>query len=252
MALAWVDLRSRAGPEGGSPGDEVQRVLHLPPNGAVRSERMFPGDEVLLDELTDRQRAILACIRDHIATFGYPPAVRDIGKTVGLSSSSTVHAHLARLEKMGLLRRDPSKPRAMELLGAEPVEPQEIDGASLLPLVGRVPAGPPSLASEEVEEVVAVPSAAGGLRGEFLLRVKGDSMINAGIFDRDLIVVQSRSDARDGEIVVALIDDDEATVKRFFRESDHIRLQPENDALEPIRVRDVRIAGVVVGLLRSF
>jgi repressor LexA len=213
---------------------------------------MFPGEEVLLDELTDRQRAILACIRDHVATFGYPPAVRDIGKTVGLSSSSTVHAHLARLEKMGLLRRDPSKPRAMELLGAEPVEPQEIDGASMLPLVGRVPAGPPSLASEEVEEVVAVPSAAGGLRGEFLLRVKGDSMINAGIFDRDLIVVQSRSDARDGEIVVALIDDDEATVKRFFRESDHIRLQPENDALEPIRVRDVRIAGVVVGLLRSF
>ena len=213
---------------------------------------MFPGDEVLLDELTDRQRAILACIRDHVSTFGYPPAVRDIGKTVGLSSSSTVHAHLARLEKMGLLRRDPSKPRAMELLGAEPVEPQEVDGASMLPLVGRVPAGPPSLASEEVEEVVAVPSAAGGLRGEFLLRVKGDSMINAGILDRDLIVVQSRSDARDGEIVVALIDDDEATVKRFFREPDHIRLQPENDALEPIRVRDVRIAGVVVGLLRSF
>lgn len=212
---------------------------------------MFPGDEVLLDELTDRQRAILACIRDHVSTFGYPPAVRDIGKTVGLSSSSTVHAHLARLEKMGLLRRDPSKPRAMELLGAEPVEPQEIDGASMLPLVGRVPAGPPSLASEEVEEVVAVPSAAGGLRGEFLLRVKGESMINAGILDGDLIVVQSRADARDGEIVVALIDDDEATVKRFFREPDHIRLQPENDALEPIRVRDVRIAGVVVGLLRS-
>ncbi|MDQ8044900.1 MAG: transcriptional repressor LexA [Solirubrobacteraceae bacterium] len=213
---------------------------------------MFPGEEVLIDELTDRQRAILACIRDHVTNFGYPPAVRDIGKAVGLSSSSTVHAHLARLEKMGLLRRDPSKPRAMELLGAEPVEPQEIDGASMLPLVGRVPAGPPSLASEEVEEVVAVPSAAGGLRGEFLLRVKGDSMINAGIFDRDLIVVQSRSEARDGEIVVALIDDDEATVKRYFRESDHIRLQPENDALEPIRVRDVRIAGVVVGLLRSF
>lgn len=213
---------------------------------------MFPGDEVLLDELTDRQRAILACIRDHVSTFGYPPAVRDIGKTVGLSSSSTVHAHLARLEKMGLLRRDPSKPRAMELLGVEPVEPQEMDGASMLPLVGRVPAGPPSLASEEVEEVVAVPSAAGGLRGEFLLRVKGDSMVNAGILDGDLIVVHQQETARDGEIVVALIDEDEATVKRFFREADHIRLQPENDALEPILVRDVRIAGVVVGLLRSF
>lgn len=213
---------------------------------------MFPEDEVVVDELTDRQRAILACIRDHIATLGYPPAVRDIGKAVGLSSSSTVHAHLARLEKMGLLRRDPSKPRAMELLGAEPVEPQEFDGASMLPLVGRVPAGPPSLASEEVEEVVAVPNAAGGARGEFLLRVKGDSMINAGILSGDLVVVHQQADARDGEIVVALIDDDEATVKRFFREADHIRLQPENDALEPIRVRDVRIAGVVVGLLRSF
>jgi repressor LexA len=213
---------------------------------------MFPGDEVLLEELTDRQRAILACIRDHVATFGYPPAVRDIGKTVGLSSSSTVHAHLARLEKMGLLRRDPSKPRAMELLGAEPVEPQEIDGASMLPLMGAVPAGPPSLASDEVEEVVAVPSAAGGQRGEFLLRVKGDSMIQAGIFDGDLIVVHQQPTARNGEIVVALIDDNEATVKTFYKEADHFRLQPENDALEPIIVRDVQIAGVVVGLLRSF
>jgi len=113
------------------------------------------------------------------------------------------------------------------------------------------PAGPPSLASEEVEEVVAVPAAAGGRKGEFLLRVKGDSMIQAGILDGDLIVVESRADARNGEIVVALLDEDEATVKRFFREHDHVRLQPENDALEPIIVRDVRIAGVVVGLLRT-
>jgi len=213
---------------------------------------MFPGDEVVIDELTDRQRAILACIRDHISTYGYPPAVRDIGKTVGLSSSSTVHAHLARLEKMGLLRRDPSKPRAMELLGAETVEAHEVDGASMLPLLGGVPAGPPSLASEEVEEVVAVPAAAGGQRGEFLLRIKGTSMINAGILDGDLVVVHQQSTARDGDIVVALIDEEEATVKRFFKEADHIRLQPENDALEPILVRDVSIAGIVVGLLRSF
>ncbi len=211
---------------------------------------MFPADDVV-DELTERQRAILTCIREHVQTYGYPPAVRDIGKTVGLSSSSTVHAHLARLEKMGLIRRDPSKPRALELLGAEPVEPQDVDGASMLPLVGRVPAGPPSLASEEVEEVVAVPAAAGGQKGEFLLRVKGDSMINAGILDGDLIVVHQQPTARDGEIVVALLDDEEATVKRFFKESDHIRLQPENDALEPIIVRDVQIAGVVVGLLRQ-
>lgn len=211
---------------------------------------MFPADDVV-DELTERQRAILTCIREHVQTYGYPPAVRDIGKTVGLSSSSTVHAHLARLEKMGLIRRDPSKPRALELLGAEPVEPQDVDGASMLPLVGRVPAGPPSLASEEVEEVVAVPAAAGGQKGEFLLRVKGDSMINAGILDGDLIVVHQQPTARDGEIVVALLDDEEATVKRFFKEADHIRLQPENDALEPIIVRDVQIAGVVVGLLRQ-
>ena len=212
---------------------------------------MFPGDEAVADELSDRQRAILACIRDHVNTYGYPPAVRDIGKVVGLSSSSTVHAHLARLEKMGLLRRDPSKPRAMELLGAEPVTHFDADQASMLPLVGRVPAGPPSLASEEVEEVVAVPAAAGGRKGEFLLRVKGDSMIQAGILDGDLIVVEMRPEARNGEIVVALLDEDEATVKRYFREADHIRLQPENDALEPIIVRDVRIAGVVVGLLRT-
>lgn len=216
-------------------------------------ERMFPGDDAVLDELSDRQRAILACIRDHVASHGYPPAVRDIGRAVGLSSSSTVHAHLARLEKLGLLRRDPSKPRAMELLGAEPVEPQEVDGASMLPLVGRVPAGPPSLASEEVEEVVAVPAAAGGQRGEFLLRVKGDSMVDAGILDGDLIVVHQQPTARNGEIVVALLDEDEATVKRYFHEGDHVRLQPENEALDPIIVRgDVQIAGVVVGLLRSF
>ena len=226
--------------------------MRCPPEQGLRYERMFPGDEVVIDELTDRQRAILACIRDHISTYGYPPAVRDIGKTVGLSSSSTVHAHLARLEKMGLLRRDPSKPRAMELLGAETVEAHEVDGASMLPLLGGVPAGPPSLASEEVEEVVAVPAAAGGQRGEFLLRIKGTSMINAGILDGDLVVVHQQSTARDGDIVVALIDEEEATVKRFFKEADHIRLQPENDALEPILVRDVSIAGIVVGLLRSF
>jgi len=230
----------------------LHAAVRVPPEQELRYERMFPGDEVVIDELTDRQRAILACIRDHISTYGYPPAVRDIGKTVGLSSSSTVHAHLARLEKMGLLRRDPSKPRAMELLGAETVEAHEVDGASMLPLLGGVPAGPPSLASEEVEEVVAVPAAAGGQRGEFLLRIKGTSMINAGILDGDLVVVHQQSTARDGDIVVALIDEEEATVKRFFKEADHIRLQPENDALEPILVRDVSIAGIVVGLLRSF
>lgn len=215
---------------------------------------MFPGDDVLLDELTDRQRAILACIRDHVAQYGYPPAVRDIGKAVGLSSSSTVHAHLARLEKMGLLRRDPSKPRAMELLGVEPVEPADIDGASMLPLVGRVPAGPPSLASEEVEEVVAVPAAAGGQRGEFLLRVKGDSMIDAGIHDGDIVIIRRTDSAENGDIVVALVEKEEATLKKLRKRGAAIALEAANPKYETriFGPDQVDIQGRLVGLIRRY
>jgi len=201
-------------------------------------------------DLTKRQQEIFDFIKQYSNKHGYPPTVRDIGKAVGLASSSTVHAHLANLERIGLLRRDPSKPRAIELLdravGGVKSLVTPSDG---LPLVGSVAAGQPILAEENIEDHIAVPSEAGGGTGEFMLRVRGDSMINAGILDGDLVVVQRQETAADGEIVVALVGE-EATVKRFFREADHVRLQPENDLLEPIRSREVQIVGKVVGLLR--
>lgn len=201
-------------------------------------------------DLTKRQQEIFDFIKQYSNKHGYPPTVRDIGKAVGLASSSTVHAHLANLERIGLLRRDPSKPRAIELLdravGGVKSLVTPSDG---LPLVGSVAAGQPILAEENIEDHIPVPSEAGGGTGEFMLRVRGDSMINAGILDGDLVVVQRQETAADGEIVVALVGE-EATVKRFFREADHVRLQPENDLLEPIRSREVQLVGKVVGLLR--
>ncbi len=196
--------------------------------------------------LTKRQREIFDYVKQYGAEHGYPPTVRDIGKAIGLTSSSTVHAHLANLEKLGMLRRDPTKPRAIEVL---------VDRAkaavvpSGLPVVGQVAAGHPVLADENIEEYVPVPQIAGGDEGEFVLRVKGDSMINAGIFEGDYVVVRPQKTASDGEIVVALLGD-EATVKRFYKEKDQVRLQPENDALEPIRSRDVTLVGRVVGVCR--
>jgi repressor LexA len=205
-------------------------------------------------DLTKRQQEIFDFIRKHSAKYGYPPTVRDIGKAVGLASSSTVHAHLANLEKIGLLRRDPSKPRAIELLdravGSAVDSMRGFVRPESLPLVGSVAAGEPVLAEENVEEYVSVPELAGGGDGQYLLRVRGESMKNAGILEGDYVVVRSQDTARDSDIVVALIGD-EATVKRFFRESDHIRLQPENETMEPIRSKDVRVLGRVVGLLRS-
>jgi repressor LexA len=206
-------------------------------------------------DLTKRQQEIFDFIRKHSAKYGYPPTVRDIGKAVGLASSSTVHAHLANLEKIGLLRRDPSKPRAIELLdramgsAVEGVRGIVRPGDSL-PLVGSVAAGAPMLAEENVEEYVSVPELAGGGDGQYLLQIRGDSMKDAGILDGDYVVVHSQDTARDGDIVVALLGE-EATVKRFFHESDHIRLQPENETMEPIRSTDVKVLGRVVGLLRS-
>ena len=175
--------------------------------------------------------------------------MRDIGKAVGLASSSTVHAHLSNLEKLGLLRRDPSKPRAMELLDRAAEAVKSVVKPSGLPLVGSVAAGQPILAEENIEEYVPVPDIIGGDTGEYILRVRGDSMINAGILEGDFVVVRPQDTASDGEIVVALVGE-EATVKRYFREADHIRLQPENDALEPIRSRDVKILGRVIGVFR--
>jgi repressor LexA len=199
--------------------------------------------------LTKRQQEIFDFIKRYSAKHGYPPTVRDIGKAIGLTSSSTVHAHLANLEKVGLLRRDPSKPRAIELLVDRAKRAVGADGG--LPLVGQVAAGEPLLAEENIEDYVEVPELAGGDQGEYLLRITGDSMIDAGIHDGDHVTVRTQDTARNGEIVVALVgEDSEATVKRFFKEKDHIRLQPENETLEPIISREVAIVGKVVGVMR--
>jgi repressor LexA len=196
--------------------------------------------------LTKRQQEIFDYVKRYAREHGYPPTVRDIGKAIGLTSSSTVHAHLANLEKLGLLRRDPTKPRAIEVLADKAKAAAAPPG---LPLVGQVAAGQPVLAEENIEEYVAVPPIAGGEEGHFVLRVKGDSMKDVGIYEGDHVVVRQQETARNGEIVVALVGD-EATVKRFFRERDHVRLQPENDAVEAIRSRDVQVLGRVVGVFR--
>jgi repressor LexA len=208
-------------------------------------------------DLTKRQQEIFEFIKKYSAKHGYPPTVRDIGKAVGLASSSTVHAHLANLEKVGLLRRDPSKPRAIEMLdkaagaaGGVVDAVKSVVAPSGLPLVGQVAAGQPVLAEENIEEYVPVPELAGGEEGEYVLRIRGDSMKNAGILEGDYVVVRRQETATDGEIVVALVGED-ATVKRFFREEDHVRLQPENELMEPIRSREVRVLGRVVGVLRT-
>jgi repressor LexA len=203
-------------------------------------------------ELTARQRESWSFLLAYSDRHGYPPTVREIGEAVGLASPSTVHAHLANLERAGLLRRDPTKPRALELMGRD--KPAAAEPAELpkLPLLGQIAAGGPLLAEQNVEDEIAVPET---LHGDFLLRVKGDSMIEAGILAGDLVVVQRAQDARNGEIVVALAGDDEtadeATVKRFFRENGRVRLQPENSALEPIYADYVQILGRVVGVFRE-
>jgi repressor LexA len=194
-----------------------------------------------MGDLSDRQTEILTFISKHCAVHGYPPTVREIGLAVGLTSPSTVHAHLAKLEAAGHIRRDPTKPRAMLLSDRKPAnEPRRG-----LPLVGAVAAGVPTLAEEQVEDWVETP-----FEGDFVLRVTGESMKDAGILDGDLVVVKQQATARNGEIIVALIDD-EATVKRFFREDRHVRLQPENDAFEPIISTEVQVLGKVVGVLRK-
>ncbi|MBA3585503.1 MAG: transcriptional repressor LexA [Gemmatimonadetes bacterium] len=208
--------------------------------------------------LTARQQEIWQFLVEYLDGHGYPPTVREIGVAVGLASPSTVHAHLANLERAGLLRRDPTKPRALELVGhrrQERLAPEALEsGQTKLPLLGQIAAGAPLLAEENVEDEIAVPEPLG--RGaDFLLRVRGESMINAGILDGDVLVVRKQADARNGEIVVALVGDDEganeATVKTFFREQNRVRLQPENDALEPIYANYVEILGKVTGVFRT-
>jgi repressor LexA len=198
-------------------------------------------------DLTKRQKEIFDYIRRYASKHGYPPTVREIGKAVGLGSPSTVHAHLANLEKIGLLKRDPTKPRAIEVLVEK--AKRAVRGGGL-PIVGEVAAGEPVIAEENIEEYLEVPSMIGGEDGDFILRVKGDSMKDAGILAGDYVVVRSGEDAGDGEIVVAMVDD-EATVKRFFRENGRVRLQPENKAYKPIRTADAKVVGQVVAVFRS-
>ena len=200
-------------------------------------------------KMTSRQQEIFQFIKRYASKYGYPPTVREIGKAVGLASSSTVHAHLANLEKYGVLRRDPTKPRAIELL-FDKAKPAVTPGEGGLPLVGRVAAGQPVLAEENIDEYVQVPPVAGGDEGDYVLQVSGESMRDAGILAGDYVVVHRQDGARDGDIVVALLGD-EATEKRFFRERDHVRLQPENPSMEPIRSRDVQVLGKVVGVFRK-
>jgi repressor LexA len=207
--------------------------------------------------LTGRQQEIWDFLVDYVDRHGYPPTVREIGERVGLASPSTVHAHLANLERAGFLKRDPTKPRALELTGLRRHDARSVRSSSVqgLPLVGEIAAGAPLLAEQNVEEYVDLPERLVGGAADFLLRVKGDSMIDAGILDGDLVVVRKADTAVNGDIVVALTGDDEAadeaTVKRYFRESGRIRLQPENAALEPIYAKHVQILGKVVGVFRA-
>jgi repressor LexA len=215
---------------------------------------MFANDRGGGGMLTGRQREIVDYLSEYVRERGYPPTVREIGEAVGLASPSTVHAHLANLERAGLLRRDPTKPRALELIGRERAAREESKLLSL-PLVGDIAAGGPLLAEHNIEDYLEVPEllAAGG--ADFLLRVKGESMVQAGILDGDYVVVRKQQDARNGDIVVALAGEDEsadeATVKRFFREDGRVRLQPENDALEPIYAQHVHVLGKVIGVFRQ-
>jgi len=198
--------------------------------------------------LTTRQRQILEYIRESVHKYGYPPSVREICKEVGLSSTSTVHGYLHRLETLGFIRRDPTKNRTIELLDEGSWRSKKIVP---LPLVGQVHAGSPALAEEYVEDVYPFSAEFIGEDDCFMLTVKGDSMIQAGIYEGDYLVIRRQDTANNGEIVVALLDD-EATVKRYYKEDDHIRLQPENDNYEPIITRNCSILGKVVGLFRKY
>jgi len=205
-----------------------------------------------VSRISNRQQAILEFIKREVREKGYPPSVREIGEAVGLASSSTVHGHLDRLEKKGLIRRDPTKPRAIEVLDDENEEQLPFPLAiTRVPVVGKVTAGVPITATENIEEYFPLPAHFTGDHEVFMLTVKGDSMIEAGIHDGDYVIVRQQQTAQNGDIVVAMTEDDEATVKTFYKERDHIRLQPENSTMEPIRLKHVTILGKVIGLFRS-
>jgi repressor LexA len=195
----------------------------------------------------ESQDKIFSYIKKVVRDKGYPPSVREICEATGLRSTSTVHAHLKRLEKKGLISRDAMKPRAISL----PSTLQLADAVSSVPVVGRVTAGIPILASENIEEYISIPNTLLGEGEHYILGVRGDSMINAGILDGDFVVIKKQQDANNGDIVVAMIDD-EATVKRFYRENNYVRLQPENPSMQPILCKHVTILGKVVSLYRLF
>ncbi|MEK3934993.1 transcriptional repressor LexA [Sporosarcina sp. FSL W7-1349] len=203
-----------------------------------------------MKKISKRQEDILTFIKDEVRAKGYPPSVREIGEAVGLASSSTVHGHLARLESKGYIRRDPTKPRAIEVLDPEGLDAMK-PGVLHVPLVGKVTAGLPITAVENIEEYFPLPESFGTSEDNlFMLEIVGESMIDAGILNGDHVVVKQQQTAQNGEIVVAMTDEDEATVKRFFKEKDYFRLQPENPSMDPIIVNNVTILGKVVGVYR--
>lgn len=204
-----------------------------------------------MSKISNRQQAILEFIKNEVRDKGYPPSVREIGEAVGLASSSTVHGHLERLEKKGMIRRDPTKPRAIEILGDENGLEMFSHSIARVPLVGKVTAGVPITATENIEGYFPLPHDMVHEDNVFMLSVMGESMIEAGIHDGDFVIVRQQQTANNGEIVVAMTEEDEATVKRFYKEKDHIRLQPENSSMEPIRVKNVTILGKVIGLFRD-
>jgi repressor LexA len=204
-----------------------------------------------VSKMSNRQNAILEFIKTEVRDKGYPPSVREIGEAVGLASSSTVHGHLDRLEKKGLIRRDPTKPRAIEILDEDQEDGRSFRTFRQVPVVGKVTAGVPITATENIEEYFPLPVHMVGDQTVFMLTVRGESMVEAGIHDGDYVIVRQQQTANNGDIVVAMTEEDEATVKTFYKERDHIRLQPENSSMEPLRLNKVSILGKVVGLFRN-
>ncbi|MBU8639711.1 MULTISPECIES: transcriptional repressor LexA [Bacillus] len=204
-----------------------------------------------MTKLSKRQLDILTFIKEEVKSKGYPPSVREIGEAVGLASSSTVHGHLARLETKGLIRRDPTKPRAIEVLDEEELNIPK-SAVMNVPVIGKVTAGLPITAVENVEEYFPLPETfAAPDEQVFMLEIMGESMIDAGILDKDYVIVRQQSTANNGDIVVAMTEEDEATVKRFYKENTHFRLQPENPSMEPIILQNVSILGKVIGVFRN-
>lgn len=212
------------------------------------------GCQLMTTKISKRQQEILEYIKTEVRKKGYPPSVREIGEAVGLASSSTVHGHLSRLEKKGLIRRDPTKPRAIEILEELNVideNPALQTGTTFAPIIGKVTAGEPITALENIEDYLPLPEKLIGADQAFVLEIQGDSMIEAGIFDKDLVIVRQQQTANNGDIVVAMTEEHEATVKRFYKEKNYIRLQPENTSMEPIILTNCSILGKVIGVFRT-